>query len=124
MLPPTAERDGGKRRSCALLAATAEPASERSGERGAGGSGGVERRVVDRDIDACDAAGSDRGGEDGRELIGGQATGLAVVDCGHDRVVEHVRVDVDPEVVGGVGTGEVEEGVFGGGARAGRADGG
>ena len=85
--------------------AAAKPASERSGQRGAGGPGGVERRVVDRDLDACDAASSHRGGEDGRELIGGQAAGLAIVDRGHDRVVEHVRVHVDPEAIGGVRAG-------------------
>src|SRR4051794_33486813 len=53
---------------------------------------------------------------------GGGGAGLAIVDCRHDGVVEHIRVDVDPEVVGGVRTGEVGERAFGGGARAGRAD--
>ena len=50
---------------------SAEPASKRSGERGTGGPGGVERRVVDRDLDSRDAAGSHRGGEDGGQVIGG-----------------------------------------------------
>jgi hypothetical protein len=61
-------------------------ARERAGERSAGGSVGVERRVVDRDLGAGDATGSHRDGEDSRELIRGQAVGLAVVDGRSRRV--------------------------------------
>jgi hypothetical protein len=45
-----------------------------------------------------------------------------VVDCGHDRVVAHVGVDMDPEMFGGGGAGQMGNGALGRSECAGRAD--
>jgi hypothetical protein len=45
-----------------------------------------------------------------------------VVDRGHDRVVEHVGVDMEPEVVGGARAGQAGERVLGDPSRAGLAN--
>lgn len=80
----------------------------------AGSPFGIEGGVVDGDLDAGHAAGSQHGGKDGRQLVRGRSAGLAVVDSRHDRVVEHVGIHVNPETVRCTATSQMSESTLGG----------
>ncbi len=87
---------------------------DRGGQGAAVGSGGVEIGVVDRELQAHRAAGGDGGAESHGQFVVGEAVGPGIVDGPHDRFVEHVGVDVDPEsAVRAVVAGQVGDGVTG-----------
>jgi hypothetical protein len=87
---------------------------ERVDERASDTALRIEGRIEDRDLDPNRARARHRRAQDSAQLVPAQAVGKAVVDGGHDRVVEHVGVEVDPEAVGTVLALEVRESVAGG----------
>src|SRR3954454_18552145 len=59
----------------------------------------VKFRVEDRELQALGAAGAHRRSNDRGEFLPRESVRLAIVHGRHQRVVENVGVDVDPETV-------------------------
>ena len=75
---------------------------------------GIEVGVVDRELQAHRAAGGDSGAESHGQFGAAEAVRPRIIDGLHDRFVEHVGVDVDPEAaVRAVVAGQVGDGVAG-----------
>jgi hypothetical protein len=62
-------------------------------------AGVVQQRVVDRDLEPYEATGTEGGRDDVLDLIPSKPAWLTVVDGGHELVVEHVDVEVQPEAI-------------------------
>ena len=59
----------------------------------------IEFRIKNRDVDASHPATRHCHLQHGCEFVPGQSIGHAVVDSRHDRIVEHVGIEMDPEPV-------------------------
>jgi len=72
---------------------------EEVGEKRACAATVIELGVVDRDLQTHRAPGVERVPEDRAQLLGAEAVRHAVVHRGHDRIIEAVGIDVNPEAV-------------------------